>query len=236
MADEHRSHPPTERRLARLWSAGATPASRALVGVAVLATGWGLLMTLGPVAIDWCAELVRQGLSHGADPDAVPSAAGRLVLRAGLMIGVVSAIPLTVALLAQVVQRGPVPAGSAFTLPAERAGSSARSFDGLRAMRAILMAALAGAAVAAVVRGALAAAPDLLGTEDLGGAAIDLLAAIGWPLLLVLIGAALLDALLGRAAWRRGAWMTHRELEEELRESEGHPLNRERLQKMRRGR
>lgn len=236
MADEHRPHPPTERRLARLWSAGATSASPALVGAAVLAAAWLLALSIGPAAFGWCADLARQGLSHAAKPDAVESAVAQTVLRGALIIGVVSAILLAVALLAQLAQRGPVPSGSPSALPAERTSPAAAGFDGLRALRGILMVALAAAGVAAVVRVTLGAAPGLLEAGELPRAAGALAVSIGWPLLLVVVGAAALDALLGRAAWCRRAWMGHRELQEELRESEGHPLSRERRDRMRRGR
>ena len=236
MADEHRSYPPTERRLARLWSAGATPASGALVAVAVLASAWLLIVAAGPLAIAWCAELVRQGLAAAASPGSMPEAALSMVLRGAWFIAIAAAVMFGVAVAAQILQRGAAPAGSPSQLPAEQGSSLQHGFSGRGLVRAMLMIPLALVVVVAVARGSVIAGPALLLAEEPGRAAAGLLTALGWPLLLALAGAALLDVALSRAAWRRGAWMTRREREEESREVDGHPLTGQRRHARMRGR
>ena len=236
MADESRAYPPTERRLAQLWAAGAHPASRALTGAAVLAAAWLVLLAFASPAMAWGAGLVRHGLEVAAVSADAPAAAGELVLHGALIIAIIVLIPFTVALLVQVAQRGSAPKQSSPGMPGGRGSGARHDFEGVRAVRGVLMVALGAAAVAAAVRGVMCAASGILHAEDPVGAAGMALTAIGWPLLLVVIGAAVLDARLEREAWRKSAWMTRRELEQELRETEGHHLNRERRGTMIRGR
>lgn len=236
MADEQRSYPPSERRLSRLWAKGATPASGALVGVAVVAAAWLLALAAGPVALDWGAELVREGFAAAAAPGCPEEAAAGMLLRGLAVIAMVTLTLLSVALLAQTIQCGPKPAGTQIDLPEGRQSSTQQGIDALQIMRGILMVSLSVAAVAGTVHATVSAAPEMLRAADLRCAMSSLVAAVAWPLLLVLVGAAILDALLGRVAWRQVAWMTRRELEQESRESAGHPLNRKRRDATMRGR
>jgi flagellar biosynthesis protein FlhB len=222
--------------MARLWSEGATPASRALVGGAVVTTAWLLAFVAGPFALEWCTELVRSGFAAAASPACPQEVAAGLLLRGALPIAMIALTLLAVALLAQMIQRGPRPTGSHIDLAAGRHSSSRQGIDALQIMRAVLMLALAAAAVAGTVCAVVGFAPELLRAEELQPAVGGLVAEVAWPLLLVLVGAAILDAVIGRVAWRQVAWMSRCEVEHEVRQSEGHPLTRLRRDATMRGR
>lgn len=233
MSDDTRGHPPSERRLARLWAVGATPASPALVAAAVLLTA-GLLMTaLGPALWRSAGGLVHEALTLAGDPETALAGVGVLVLRGAVAIAAVAAVLAAVALGVQFLQSGPRPAGpAAQTVPG---GATARpALPAPDVARTAVMLALAAVAVTATVRAALTRAGSLASTASLGEAARELAAAVGGPLTGLVLAAALFDALLRRAAWLRTAWMTRRELEEEAREGEGHPLTRRRRVPVRR--
>ncbi len=237
VSDDRRPHPPTERRLARLWAEGVSPASPALVGAAVLVVMMTLTRIFAPIGLSWCLRIARDGLDAAATPATASVVARQSALQGAMAISLITVVPLLVCLLAQTVQRRKASNEASVRTPGGGTQTPHQcSFDGLRLTRGILMVALVAAGVAAVIRGTLNAAPVLVHADSLFQAGGELLQAVGWPLLLMMVGVALLDALLGRIAWRRTAWMSRRELEEELRETEGHPSYRERRAKKRRGR
>ena len=227
MADDSKRYPPSERRLSRLWRAGSTPASPALVGAAVI-VATGLLVTLAaPVAAGWMSGWVHAALRAAGEPEAALAVAREIALLGGLLAAGVGIFALTAALVVQRMQVRGRAAGARLP-PAGREYASLPRIDGRRLARALLLTGLAGVGVAAAVRGALI---EVAASDELQGPAETLATVIGpiaWPLLLMLLGVAALDAIGERAAWLRDASMTRREVEEELREVEGHPLTRER--------
>ncbi len=225
MSDEAKRHPPSEPKLARLRAAGALPASPALVGVAVLLGAWLMAVAGGEAGVAWAQAWLREALQAAGDPENAAPLMRGITLRAGLLIGGTGAVLLTCALVAQIIQAGP---RSDAALPAGGSPSAGRaSPEAWRGARVLLLSALAGVAVAAAVRGALLSAEGLMGEAPLE-AVRALARSLGWPLLAMLVAVAALEAFVDRAAWVRGAWMTRRELEEELRDTEGPPLTRER--------
>ena len=231
MSDEARRHPPSERKLARLRAAGSTPASPALVGAAVLVSAWLLLVVGGPAVGGWLGAWVREALRAAAEPaanaEAAPSVARALAFRGALVIAGASVLVLTSALLVQAAQSGPRSEAAPATVSA-REGAGAPRADAWSRGRPLLLCALAAVVIGCTVRAALLGADGLLDTSRPLDAAWAMARSVGWPLVTVLVAVALLDALAGRAAWMSGAWMTRREVEEELRDTQGPPLTRQR--------
>jgi flagellar biosynthesis protein FlhB len=100
--------------------------------------------------------------------------------------------------------------------------------SGWRAARAVLLTGLAAVGVTAAVRGVLVSISEVFDAGAPLGTMTTLAASVGWPLLIMLLAVAVLDAIADRVTWLRGASMTRREYEEEMRETQGHPLTRER--------
>lgn len=226
MADETKRYPPGERKLARLWQAGSTPASQALVGAAVIVTA-GLLAALeGPGVVAWMSEWVRGSLRAAAQPDAALEVTRVIALRGGLLIAAIGALAFAGAVAAQIAQRGrrseAVPAAPG----GDRGGLS--RVDAWRGARGLLLAGLAAVVLTAAVRGVLMRIEVTFDPHRPLGTLGALAGSVGRQLLVVLIATAVLDAIAERAGWIRGAWMTRREVEDEMREAEGHPLTRER--------
>ena len=133
------------------------------------------------------------------------------------------------ALVAMAAQAGPRAAAGGGTVRPPDASDDARRAPAVAdAGRGTLLAGLALVTVAASLRAVLGRGEELAMGGDLMRTAADVARAIAWPVLAVLTGAAVLDAIARRVAWARAAWMSRRELEEELRETEGHPLARRR--------
>jgi len=229
LADEIRSHPPTERRLARLWSEGITPAGPALVALATMAAGCALGATLWPLLAGGARGLIADGLALAARPEGALTGARVLALRGAAVGGALCALVLLVALVAMAAQAGPRAAAGGGTVRPPDASDGARRAPAVAdAGRGTLLAGLALVTVAASLRAVLGRGEELAMGGDVVATAAQVAQAIAWPVLAVLTGAALLDAIARRVAWTRAAWMSRRELEEELRETEGHPLARRR--------
>ncbi len=237
MADDIRSHAPTERKLARLWRMGVTPASPALVGAGVLAVAWIAALLAAPALSTWAGGLLRGSFEVAGSPESILPAARAMVLQASAVMATLALAALAVAIVVQAVQAGPRGAASAGVgagrLPAT-SGLPRPSQIVASVARALPILALGAVAVAMAVRAALLEAERLMLGGDLPRAAASLAASIGWPLLLVVLAAAALDAIIRRAMWLGIARMSRRELEEEMRETEGHPLTRRRRDAVRR--
>jgi len=245
VADEVRSHPPTARRLGRLWARGITPASPALVGALMLSVGalitalaWPWLVAQAGGALTGAlAEASRRG-GGCVDPTLQPilGFARRALLGAWALVAGIGAALLVVAVVAHQVQLGPrgesVPATE--DLPGGATPGRARppgaelGWLGLSALLPLL-------AVLVAARAALAGGPALPCADAARAlaAAAALAKAVGAPLLAALLGFGLLDLLVRRAEFMAAASMSRRELEEELRMSEGHPLARQRRRQSR---
>ena len=227
MADESKRYPLSARKLERLWQAGSTPASPGLVAAAVLAVTATLAALAGPTIARWMAGWVQDGLHAAAQPEAAAVYARALALRGGLLIAGIGALLLAAALVAQVSQAGSHASATPAT-PARREGGRLPWVDAWRIARAVLLTAMAGIVGAAAVRGVLGGIDEAFDPWKPMDTFIDLMRSMAWPLLIVLAAVAVLDAIAGRAAWTQRAWMTRREVEEEMRDTEGHPLTRER--------
>lgn len=229
MSDDARSHPPSERRLARLWAAGATPAGPALVAAAVLLAATGLVAALGPALWGGAAGLLRDALVLASEPETALAGAGSLALRGLVAIAAASLALAVVAVGVQLVQTGPRPSGPPGQTARPPDGPSSTSpLTAADAARTLVLLALATTGIAATIRAALIRAGSFTPDSALEAAAGALARAVGGPLLGLVVACAVLDTLLRRAAWTRAAWMSRRELQDELRESEGHPLARRR--------
>lgn len=235
MADEAKQYPASERKLARLWQAGSTPASPALAAVCALASGGALAALVGPHAATWMRGWVETGLLDAGRPEHALRAARALGLQGAAMAAAVGLVVLVAVLVVQLAQRGSRPGGPPVA-PASTDGPAPPRAEPWRGARALLLVALAGLGVTAAVRGVLMGIADVFDPMRPLGTMMTLAASVGWPLLIMLVGVAVLDAVAGRIAWLRGAAMTRREVEEELRETEGHPLTRERRGTAARGR
>lgn len=234
MADDAKRHPPSERKLSRLWRAGSTPASPALVAAAVIAAIGLLAAFAGPAVVDRVAGWVDVALTEAARPESALSVLRGIAIEAGLVAAVIGAVALGAAIAAQITQIGSR-GGAASASLAARGEARSSMIDGWQGARALLLAALGGVAVAAAVRGVLLEIGRLSETPRSAELLQEpmttigaILPAVGWPLLIVLMAVAALDAIAGRALWLRGASMTRSEVEEEMRDTEGHPLTRER--------
>jgi len=227
VSDEARRCPPSERKLARLRQAGSTPANPALVAAAVLAASGGLLVAGGAVAFGWMSEWVRASLQAAGDPQTALVVAKGVAFRGALIGGGIALVALVAALAVEAAQSGrrgeATPAA-----PGRRSLSLGPKIDGWRLGRAALLTAVSVVAVAATMRAVLMRAPGAFDLQRPTAVFVVLARSVAAPLLIMLIGVAVLDAIYERTAWTRGAWMTRREVEEEMRETEGHPLTRQR--------
>ncbi len=227
MADDSKRYPPSERRLSRLRQAGSTPASPALVGAAVIVVA-GLMATLAwPAMVRWTAAWLHQALHAAGRPETALTTARSIALRGGLAMGAIGIVALAVALAVQGAQRGKHTGGGSWP-PRGRDATGARWIDGWRGARAVLVTALALVAVCAAVRGVLMGVDRMAEWASPAETLATVVMPVAWPLLIVLVAVAVLDAIGGRAVWLRRARMTRREVEEEMRQAEGHPLTRER--------
>jgi len=144
---------------------------------------------------------------------------------------------LAVALMVMAAQAGPrAAAGGGTVRPPAASGAASRAPAMTEVARGPLLAVLALVTVAASLRAVLGHAEDLAFGDDVVATAAQVARAIAWPVLAVLTGAALLDTIARRVTWTRVAWMSRRELDEELRDTEGHPLARRRRAPKRRRR
>lgn len=246
MADELRSHPPTSRHLAQLWAQGITPASRVMTGALVVSAAALVTTLIWPWLMTGAQATVREGLVAatrlaGAQvgtglSDAVSQARGA-ALRAWLVVGAFGAVLLVVALVVHRVQLAPRGDGSSEQgfggrRPAHggRIGVSDLGWAGLSALVALVGVLVAGRAAAAGGGTVLVSDPAAALS-----AAASLAGMVALPLLSALLGCALLDVLVCRAAFWAAALMSRRELQEELRLSEGPPLTRQRRRAKREG-
>ncbi len=240
MAADTKSYPPSQRRLARLWAQGVTPASGALVAAAALAAGTACCAIAWPWFVGW-TEAAIVGSLHAATEiqtggDAVALARGMLI-GVGIIVGMLGAVVAVVAIAihrAQLADRGDASAGAP---AAENSGQSSAS--GAQTGWLALSGAVALAVTTLAARTALAHAAALAGSDEpaaMISAWTATAAAVAWPLVAALAGFGLLDMMMRRAAFTSAAWMSRREMEEELRLVQGPDVVRTwRQRRMKRG-
>lgn len=243
MADEVKGHPPTGRRLGRLWAQGITPVSGALVGAVVLGVA-ALIVALGrPWLVAQAqgaltgalGEAARQVGGHAGPPlhgmagghlplQSVLSLAWRMSAGAWLIVAGIGAVLLVTAVVAhqmQLAPRGDTGTDMGRAAGELRGGGGELGWLGFSALVPLLAVLVAGRA--ALAGGAALMVPDA--AEALRAAA-GLGMAVAMPLLAALWSFGLLDVLVRRSAFMGAAQMSRRELEDELRLTEGHPLTR----------
>jgi len=221
MSDDIKRYPPTPRRLERLRQAGVSPASPAVTAVAVLASGTVLGALIGGKLVAWLQAVMAQDLQRiGADVTQLPGLlAGRLA-QGGVVVIAISALGAGVAIAAQAAQ-GTFPQRSSkqMVLPMSTEGGIGRR----RTPTVMLWPFLVGLGAAGVMLATWLrewAAP---------GASLASAGVLWLKWLAVLGGVAGLHAVAVRLRTLRRAEMSHREMLEERRETEGSWLKRRRV-------
>ncbi len=240
MAADTKSYPPSQRRLARLWALGVTPASGALVAAATLAAGAACCAIGWPWFVGWTETAITGALRAATqietDGDALALARG-MFIGAGVIVGLLGAVVTIVAIAAHRVQLADRGDASAGAPAADSAAQSAAS--GIQGGWLTLGAAVALAVTVLAARTALAHAGALAGSDEpaaMLAAWTATAAAVAWPLVAALVGFGLLDMMMRRAAFTGAAWLSRREMEEELRLVQGPDVLRTwRQRRMRRG-
>lgn len=231
--DELKRYPPTARRLARLRQAGVLPDATALTGAAVLVGATVALVLLVPQLLRPASMVLARDLQHEALA-AHDAASLRSLLAWHLGLGAVVVIALggAAALVAAGVRRlqiGRVGAGDGATLLPRKPPKVSRS-GGLQWPGLLLgLLALVGGGV--VLAGLLGAWSRAESWRELWA---WLPLAQAWArCLAVLVGTALLHLLWTRGTYLQQASMSHRELLEEQKETEGPGLTKRRVGKRR---
>lgn len=224
--DELKRYPPTARRLARLRQAGVLPDTTALTGAVVLVGATMALVLLVPQSLYFARLVLARDLQHEALA-AHDSVSLRSLLAWHLGLGAVAVIALggaaaLVAAAARMLQIGSGGAGDSATLLSRRPPKRSRS-GGVQwpGMVLGLLALFGGGVVLAGLLGAWSRAESW---QELW-AWLPLAQAWGrW--LAVLVGTALLHLLWTRGTYLQQARMSHRELLEEQKETEGPGLTK----------
>lgn len=221
MATDTKSYPPSQRRLARLWALGVTPASGALVAAAAIAAAAACCVIGWPWFVTWIETTITGSLRAGTQIQTGADAlalAREMFIGGGVIVGLFGAVVTVVAIAVHRVQladRGDASAGAS---AADSAGQLSAS--GAQGGWLTLGAAVALAVTTLAARTAMGHAEAL---SDTGGPAAMIsawtatAAAVAWPLMAGLLGFGLLDMIMRRAAFTGAAWMSRREMEEELR-------------------
>lgn len=237
MADEIKSYPPTERKLATLRALGFIPTSRVLAGAVVIAVAWLGLVAAGPVLVQCSARALRGSFELAAGADEV-GAAQQALSWLGLGGGAIAALAGTLCLAAAVMVTQAQAAGwgrssgapTGGSLPGGGVAAPRAGPDLVEAGWLVMIAAVAMVSVVLAGRGALTYAEELMCggagkvLEMSAGAVME----IGWRVVAALLAVGVLDYLMQRAAFLRVARMSRREMQDELRQTEGHPLTAER--------
>jgi flagellar biosynthesis protein FlhB len=224
-SDDLRRYPPTARRLERLRQAGVAPHSPAITGLAVLLAGTLALAAGGRAGLQGLAAMLARDLqvtnAASASAEQLRALLTGHLEAAGLALAVIALGAAGVACLAHLAQTGFL-LRSPFTTPFS--GLPGRSPVGRQAgpNRSLLP-------LASVLAG-LVAAVALLGAFLASGSAW----VTWWRWLAVLGGLAMLHLLAAGARYSQQARLTHREMQDEARETEGSWLTRHRRDTRRR--
>ncbi|HWO11696.1 MAG TPA: EscU/YscU/HrcU family type III secretion system export apparatus switch protein [Polyangiaceae bacterium] len=223
MASEHRTEPPSPRRLRKARSEGDHPISPLAIQLGALA----LAVLAAPLALAAlradALELLSEALRPGAAAE--PRA---LALRVGSLAAPLLALAAAGALLVGLAQTG----GAMSAKPLRWSGRRLNPFASSRswAERGVSGAIATVVAVALLVAGWLVLkdlAPALAGTVGDGSASLQLalegMRRLAWSALGVSLAAAGVDTVARRLAWLRRHRMTRDEVRRERREAEGDP-------------
>lgn len=221
MSDEIKRYPPTPRRLERLRRLGVSPASSAVTALAVLLGGTGLLLLSGSWLRRWLQATLAQDLQHGAlEPVRLAGLLARQLGGAGLVVIAVSVVAMGLAAVAQMAQGTILQHSSKqMYLPMSTDGGPRRR--GASGVMPLPLLIGLGAAVW-LIGGWLRGLATGVGWGD------QPVAVLGARWLAVLGAVALLHAVTVRMRTLNRAQMSHREMVEEKRETDGSWLKRRR--------
>jgi flagellar biosynthesis protein FlhB len=227
-SDELKRYAPTPRRLAKLRRAGDVAASAALTAVAGLAAATGAALALGPGLAHRLAGVLAQDLQvAGTMTTSPPALLAHMTHRLGLAVVVMAAIAGGLGLVQTVVhllQTGFATRGTDSASPALPWGAGRGGRISPPAAETVLglgLGLLVAAGCGAGLLGNLAAARSW---ADLGpGPAWG---SLGGRWLVGLAGLALLHLALTRGRFQQRAAMSHRDLQDEARETAGPGLTR----------
>ena len=224
MADDLRQHPPTARRLRKLHEAGIFPHSQVLTAAWILLVALLILFVAGPTLLDLLGNLVHNTLAQAHLTSSLDSLDNSLLMPVFLSLAALLVVIWAVALLVTSLQRGfSVSSGAARLVPGEPSittGQRSRSLD-LTWDLIVSLAILGGAALIILgnVRALVAIPPPQ--PAELVAWLRQIGWDFGWRFATLLVGLGVCDYLYQRAIFAQSAAMTRRELEEEIRETEG---------------
>ncbi len=226
MSDEIKRYPATPRRLERLRQAGLSPASAAVTAAVVIVSATGGLVLLSGRLCGWLAGLLAEGLQRPTmEAAALPGLLATRLLQGGLAVVLVALVTMGVALLAQIAQGGVVQRSSKqMYLPmTQDAGASRPRFT----VVSFCLGLMALCALAVLLRSWLQELSAQTAWPDPCGSSGAL--ALWWRWLAVLVAAAILHGVATRLSYLSRGQMSHREMLEDRRETEGSWLKRRRV-------
>lgn len=215
---------PTARRLRRAIHEGDVAYSSVLVRTIALCAAALALPAAAHAARERFVERLRATLATGIAPSAGNVLWDVLTLSAPFL-----AVAATAAFATGLLQtRGAVV--FAPSRSRSKADAPIRLIDTRQAAGALLGAAVVVAVAMATIGALRSMAPEILKTLAHAGRAFDvvsnLLSRLGLTVLVILVGASVLDYLMEHAAWLGRLRMSRREVDEERREQEGDPAVR----------
>jgi len=249
MADEsfhERTEPATPRRRRQAREEGRVARSQELNSALALLAGMGLLSLAGPFMLTRLMAAMRWLLSGSGDFDLSADMLGTY-LRAGLPFVLLTLLPVAgglcaVGVLANLAQVGLVLSWKPLA-PKLDALSPAKGFarifskqSGVELVKSLLKIVVIGWIAWVTVRAEIPRFAGLMGADP--GALFECAAAaalrLGLRVALVMVVLAAADYAFQRWDYERGIMMSHREVEEELRETEGDPRVRARVRAVQR--
>ena len=224
MAGDLRQHAPTARRLGQLRQAGIFPRSQVLSAAAVFAAAVLIIAALPEVVLGVFQQLFVEFLSRAAEAESP----GVLTREGGLQLALVVVGLLVMIWLVAVgiaaLQRGAAPGGEAagaLPLSAPRVSFHRSRVADLAWEIVVSAVILAGGAI--IIYGQLPALVQVSGPQPAAVAHVirQVIWAFSWRFGLLMVGLGLCDYLYQRAIFGQAAALTHYELQQEIRETEG---------------
>ncbi len=226
MSDEIKRYPATPRRLERLRQAGLSPASAAVTAAVAIVAATGGLVLLGGRLCGWLAGLLAQDLQRPmVEATALPGLLATRLLQGGLAVVLVALGATAMAVMAHIAQGGGVQRSSKqMYLPmTQDAGASRPRFS----VGSFWLGLLALCALAVLLRSWLQGLSAQTAWPDPRGLSGAL--ALWWRWVAVLVAVAILHGVATRLSYLSPAQMSHREMLEDRRETEGSWLKRRRV-------
>lgn len=221
MAGEQKTEPPTPRRRRKARRDGDHPLSRLAISVGAL----GLALLAAPLVLSASSESIRELLLEALRQDPVPDPRA-LAWRIGRLGAPLLALAAAGALLVGMAQTGGALSAKPLRWNGQRLNPFSPSADWTERVSAAAVAAVSAIALLGVGWLVLKdLAPALAGSIGDGDASLHLalegMRRLVWGALGVLLLAAVVDAVVRHAAWRRRHRMSREEVRRERREAEG---------------